>query len=233
MDSRLVEIKLDERLNKLGSEDYDNIECWQKREAVQKAMLEWTRRQIHGSNITREGDEETNMRVDDLQPLLVPNKVLNTTDKGIYEESEKLPADYGWFKSILVYGDSGDCSNQLITDIHHIEEANVSAWLNDWAKSPSFEFRQCFYTLINNTVRVYTNKEFKISKLVLVYYRLPKKFDIEGCEWYDGSEGKNIGIEFKDDVAELIIDEAASILAGDIEHTSAYQITQQRKETNN
>lgn len=232
MDARLVQIKLDERLNKLASEDYDNIECWQKREAVRKAALEWTRRQIHGSNAKGEGDEETTMRVDDLQFLLT-SRDLTITDKGIYAESEPLPENYGWFKTILIYGDSEGCTNQLMTDIHHIEEANVSSWLNDWAKSPSFEFRQCFYTLAGNRIRVYTNKEFKVSNVKLMYYRFPIGFDIEGCEHYDGAQGKQVDLEFKDDVAELIIDEAANILAGDIEHMSAYQITQQRKETNN
>lgn len=67
----------------------------------------------------------------------------------------------------------------------------------------------------------------------LLYYKLPRKFDIEDCENYDGVLGVNSDIEFKDDVAEIIIDEAASILAGDIEHTSAYQITSKRKEKNN
>lgn len=232
MDARLVQIKLDERLNKLASEDYDNIECWQKREAVRKATLEWTRRQLHGANAFREGDEETTMRVDDLQPLLTLHK-FKMTDKGLYTESELLPENYGWFKSILVYADQGDCVDQLMTDLHHIEEANVPSWLNDSLKSPSFEFRQCFYTLVGNRVRVYTNKEFKVSSVSLTYYRFPIGFDIEGCEHYDGTQGKQVDLEFKDDVAELIIDEAASILAGDIEHMNAYQITQQRKETNN
>jgi len=232
MDARLVQIKLDQRLNKLASEDYDNIECWQKREAVQKAQLEWTRRQIHGINQTKEGDEETSMKVDDIQFLLKPKELL-LTNKGLYYESELYPIDFGWSKSILIYADKGECKDQLMTDVNHIEEANVSAWLNDWSKTPSFEFRQCFYTLAGNRVRVYTNGEFNVSKVVLTYYRLPIKFDIEGCENYDGDPGKNVNLEFKDDVAELIIDEAASIIAGDIENTAAYQVTSQRKETNN
>jgi hypothetical protein len=232
MHPTLVQIKLDERLNKLASENYVNIECWQKREAINKAQLEWVRRQIHGINLSKEGDEQSRIRVDDLQHL-IEYQDLNTTNKGIYTESETLPENYGWFKSVRIYGSSENCSDQLILDIHQIEESNVNEWLNDWSKQPSFEFSQCFYTLANNKVNVYTNKEFKISKLTLVYYRFPTKFDIEGCEWYDGSNGVDKDLNFKDDVAELIIDEAASILAGDTEHISAYQITNKRKEENN
>lgn len=232
MDARLVNIKLLGRLNKLASGDYENLDCFYKVEAINKAQVEWVRRQIHGSNLYKEGDEQSTMRVDDLQKLLKTRK-LNTTNKGLYAESDLIPEDYGWFKTLLIYGTQEECANQLMLDIHHIEEANVTEWLGDWSKKPSFEFRQCFYTLSGNTVRVYTNDEFQISKLELVYYRKPQEFSLEGCDKIDGSESKYSDIEFKDDVAEIIIDEAASILAADIEHISAYQVTSKRKEENN
>jgi hypothetical protein len=232
MDSRLVEIKFDERLNKLASEDYANIECWQKREAVNKGQLEWVRRQIHGTNLFKEGAENSRMRVDDIQ-ILLKNKDLNITDKGLYYESENIPEDYGWFSSVLIYGSKGSCKNELMLDVHHIEEANVNEWLSDWSKKPSFEYRQCFYTLSGNKMRVYTNEDFQINSITLVYYRLPRKFDIQDCEWYDNAPGVMVGLEFKDDVCELIIDEAVSIIAGDIEHINAYQIASKRKEENN
>ena len=220
MDSRLVEIKFDERLNKLASEDYANITCWQKREAVNKGQLEWVRRQIHGTNLLKEGAENSRMRVDDIQ-ILLKNKVLNITDKGLYYESESIPEDYGWFSSVLIYGSKGSCNNELMLDVHHIEEANVNEWLSDWSKKPSFEYRQCFYTFSGNKMRIYTNEDFQINSIELVYYRLPRKFDIEDCEWYDKTPGVMVGLEFKDDVCELIIDESVSIIAGDIEHINA------------
>ena len=232
MDARLVKIKLDLRLNKLASHDYANIECNNKREAIKKAQLEWVRRQIHGMNLMKEGDEESKMRVDDLQILLKPED-LKLTDKGIFYQTEKLPDDYGWFKTVTVMGEKDGCTSQIL-DIHHIEEANVNDWLNDWSKSPSFEFRQCFYTFSGNTIKVYTNNEFSVSRITLIYYRLPKKYNLDECgESYDGTVSPSQDIEFKDDVAELIIDEAASILAADIENVNAYQVLTKRKEENN
>lgn len=231
MDSKLIQLKIKLRLNKLDSEDYDNIECWIKREAVNKAQLEWVRRQIHGINESKEGDEESSIRVDDLQKLL-QSKDLSINNKGVYFESENIPKDYGWFKSVRVEGSKDGCID-VISDLHHIEEANVNTWLNDWSKQPSFDFRQTFYTLSNNKIKVYTNNDFRVEKLILIYYRLPKEFDIDGCDWYDDRISSDIGLEFKDDVCELIIDEASYILAGDLEHTSAYQTTYKRKEENN
>lgn len=231
MDSILVQLKIKLRLNKLDSEDYDNIECWIKREAVNKAQLEWVRRQIHGSNASKEGDEESQIRVDDLQ-ILLKTVPLSTSFTDLYFETELLPKDYGWFKSIHVEVEKNKCKAQL-TDLQQIEEANVNEWLNDWSKQPSFDFRQAFYTLAGNKIRLYHNNDFDIKSFKLVYYRKPITYDIDGCEWYNNNPSRDIGLEFKDDVCELIIDEAAYILAGDLENVSALQTTYKRKEENN
>lgn len=233
MNALNAKLKILFRLNKLGSQDYSGIEDVEIREAVNKAQLEWLRRQIHGINVTKEGDEESRVRIDDLQALIKDNK-LNVTNRGLYFETENLPNDYLWFKSVLIYAKTNKCEDkQLMLDVHLIEEANVNEWLNDWSKQPSFNFRQCFYTLANNKLRVYSNGDFQVTDVVLIYYRKPQQYNLEGIEEFDGSISQNSDIEFKDDVAEIIIDEAVSIIAGDIENISAYQTSSKRKEENN
>ena len=49
-----IVIKIKQRINKLDSQDYDNITCWQIVEAFNKAQVEWTRRQLHGINLVKE-----------------------------------------------------------------------------------------------------------------------------------------------------------------------------------
>ena len=75
-----ITIKIKQRLNKLDSQDYDNLECWQIVEGFNKAQVEWVRRQLHGNNIFKEGDEQSTRRKDDLQVLL-SKESLNLTDK--------------------------------------------------------------------------------------------------------------------------------------------------------
>ena len=65
-----ITIKIKQRINKLDSNDYDNIECWQIVEAFNKAQVEWSRRQLHGINLVKEGDEQSTRRKDDLQVLM-------------------------------------------------------------------------------------------------------------------------------------------------------------------
>jgi hypothetical protein len=69
MNNNLLQLKIKQRLNKLSSMDYDNIECWQVQEAFNKAQLEWVRRQLNGINLKREGAEQSVTKVDDLQEL--------------------------------------------------------------------------------------------------------------------------------------------------------------------
>ena len=70
MNNTTLQLKIKQRLNKLDSQDYDNFECWQIVEAFNKGQVEWVRRQIQGTNITKTGDEQTRMRISDLQILL-------------------------------------------------------------------------------------------------------------------------------------------------------------------
>ena len=86
-----ITIKMKQRINKLDSQDYDNIECWQVVEAFNKAQVEWARRQLHGINLVKEGDEQSTRRKDDLQVLMQTSK-LPLADQDYYY-SGTLPVD--------------------------------------------------------------------------------------------------------------------------------------------
>lgn len=231
MQAALVFIKVKERLNKLDSADYDNIECWQVREAYNKAQLEWIRRQIHGKNDSKEGDESTDQRVDDLQLLLTPAKI-DVNDYKVYFETQSLPSNYMHLKRVTPYCSKGKCKEKVIKSTLR-EESNVDEYLQDYSMQPSFEFEETFHTMINDSIRIYTNKEFNVNFVRIIYYRLPSEINFTGCINLDGSMGQNTDPELRDDIVELIIDDAVSILAGDIESPNQFQITKQRSEFNN
>ena len=233
MDVNTTILKIKQRLNKLDSSDYDNIQCWQIREAINKAQLEWVRRQVHGVNLVKEGDEETRMRVDDLQPLLVQTTLngTNLKEQG-YFQTDLFPSNYLYQKRLRPYA-SGTCGEFEFLALYPIEEANVNDWYTDSNKEPSEDWQETFYTFIGNRIRIYTKDKFRIIKTDLVYYRKPVEFNIAGCDNVDGTPGTNSPLEFKDDVAELIIDDAASILAADIESLNQQQILKNNTEQNN
>jgi hypothetical protein len=228
-----ITIKMKQRLNKLDSQDYDNITCWQVVESFNKAQVEWVRRQLHGVNLTKEGDEQSTRRKDDLQVLLDKNTISNLTDKGDYS-FVSLPVDYLQWKRVDVFAQK-DCCDKRRMVIYLAEEGNVSLLLRDKLKQPSFEWAETFATLIDNDINIYTNGEFNIPEVQLTYYRQPIKIQILNCsDPYTGLiSTSNVECEFKDDIIELIIDEAVSILAGDIESGNQYSRTKESAERNN
>ena len=233
MNNQILQLKIKQRLNKLASNDYDNIESWQIIEAFNKAQLQWVRRQLHAGNARKEGDEGSKRRIDDLQILLV-DQVLTGTQNAKYFESTSLPSDYLEFKRVSTLAKSECCPADSMT-VYLAEEANVDSLLNDNFRNPSFEWGETFCTLFNDTIRIYTDNKFTVINPTLTYYRKPVYIQITGTiDPYTGlTSTTDVSCEFRDDITELIIDECVGILAGDIESMNQLQIAKQSVENNN
>ncbi len=119
--------------------------------------------------------------------------------------------------------------------VYLAEEDNRAQLLRDDLKKPSFEWGETFSTLISNKARIFTNNEFEIEKATLTYYRKPIQIQIEGCSdpYTLVTSTVDVECEFKDDIVELIIDEAVAILAGDIEYGTQMQRGTQSAERSN
>ena len=236
MTNALLQIKIKERLNKLASLDYDNIECWQVSEAFNKAQLEWVRRQVHGANQFKEGDESSKMNIDDIQILLtdtLANPVV-LTKRDLYYETGNLPVNYLYFKRFAVKSIADCCPDPRRMTVYLAQVADIDNLLTDNFRQPSAEWGETFCTLSSNNLKVYTNNEFDLTYPVLYYYRKPREVAFINC--VNPSTGvvviADVTCEFKDDIAEMLVDEAAAILAGDIESIMQYQRNKQNSTTN-
>jgi hypothetical protein len=227
-----ITIKVKQRLNKLDSQDYDNVTCWQIVESFNKAQVEWARRQLHGLNIVQEGDEQSTRRKDDLQKLLIQEPI-SISKKELYYEGD-IPEDYLQWKRVDIKANKDCCDKRRMT-VYLAEEGNLNQLLRDKSKQPSFAWAETFATLIDDTVHLYTNNEFDIENASITYYRQPIKIQVANCtDPYTGEiSTQEVVSEFKDDIIELIIDEAVSILAGDIESGNQFTRTQQSAERSN
>lgn len=229
-----LRIKIKQRLNKLSSNDFDNIENWQFLEAFNKAQIEWVRRQLHGNNIYKEGDELSKRRVDDLQILLVELPLTGSVEER-YFETNNFPVDtYLEYKRVSTKANNDCCSEGRSMTVYLAEEANVELIYRDELKRPDFEWGETFCTLIGNTIRIY-RRDFNIIEPVLTYYRKPRLVEFAGVlNPYTAVESTaDVECEFKDDIVELIIDETAALIAGDIENMIQMQREQQAAERNN
>ena len=130
-----ITIKIKQRLNKLDSQDYDNITCWQIVEAFNKAQVEWSRRQLHGINIVKEGDEQSTRRKDDLQKLLIKTP-LTSVKQDLYYEGN-VPQNYLQWKRVDIYAKKDCCDKRRMT-VYLAEEGNLNQLLRDKSKQPNF-----------------------------------------------------------------------------------------------
>jgi hypothetical protein len=228
-----IVIKVKQRLNKLDSQDYDNLQTWQILEAFNKGQVDWCRRQIVGTNLLKQGDEQSRRRVDDLQVLMTPAPLV-VTNRGLYFEAP-LPGDYFEYKKLDASAISKDCGDGRPLIIYQGEEVNVPSLLRDDNKKPSFDWAETFATLVNNTFRIYTNGEFTLKSADVLYYRQPSYIQIAGVSdaYTNLVSAVDVACEFKDDVVELLIDECSKILAGDIESMNQMQRNSQSVEQNN
>jgi hypothetical protein len=233
MNNATIQLKIRQRLNKLASNDYDNIECWQVVEAFNKGQVEWCRRNLHGNNLYKTGDEGSKRRIDDMQ-ILLSEVNINLAKKDLYFESPALPADYFEWKRISARSKTDCCDNRRMV-IYLAEEANVDLLLRDKMKRPSFEWGETFCTLRGNHLKIYTNNEFNIAEAKLTYYRQPRRIQILGVidPYTNVASTVEVECEFKDDLVELFVDEAAKILAGDIESINQITIQGNSVENNN
>jgi hypothetical protein len=208
-------VKLAFRLNKSATNDYGNIDKDVATEVINKAINDLVRRSISGKNQTREGAEETRLRVDDLQVLLKTRK-LSLSKAEIFSDSAKLPKDYRYFNRFSFFI-TNKCKDNILIPSDLREESNVDILLTNDETKPSLKFEQSFHTIINNSIRLYHNNEFNPIEGTLTYFKSPKLYEANSPDEV---------FEFKDDIVEVIIDEAAKILAGDTESSNQYQILQ-------
>jgi len=234
MENSTLLLKLKQRLNKLDSQDYDNIECWQFVEAFNKAQIEWCRRNLHGGNMYKEGDELSKKRIDDLQPLL-RELTLTGTETDDYFETDNFPVNtYLEFKRVTTEAKDDCCTPRSMT-VYLAEEANVSLLLRDPLKNPDFDWGETFCTMLGNTIRIYRNSNFNIVNPILTYYQKPTLIQVQGCvDPYTGDLSLvNVNCEFKDDLVEVMLDDTAALIAGDIENIYQSQRGTQAAERNN
>lgn len=234
MTNQLLQVKLELRVNKIASSDYANIEPYAKAEAVNKAQIEWVRRQFEGINQEKTGNEGSIRRIDDLQQLLT-TFTGPFTDQGTYWQSSTFPDDYlDWCRiDANAQDDCKSCPPRRL-NIFIGNEADVSMYLANTTRRPNYQWATTFATISSNTFKIWTNGTFNLVDTVVTYYRAPTIIVFANTldPYTNTVPIVDIPCEFADNITELIIDQAAAILAEDIDDRSKDQVLTNRAERN-
>lgn len=225
-------LKQQQRLDKLGSGDYPNVEDWMYIEAFNKGYSDWLRRQLEGINQEKVTAEGSIKRIDDLQFLLTDPTALVLTAADEYY-SAPIPTNYlGWCR-VTVYGKDDCCPERKFATFIG-REATADIDMQDIGKQPNFDWATTFSTLANGQVKMYTNNKFTISRAFLTYYRIPVFIEIAGVANPFTGVVSTISVlcEAPDNVIEVIIEESCGILARDIKSYQEAQMNYQSADKN-
>lgn len=221
----IYEFKL--ALNKVNRQDNVNIPIEDIIVYLNKAQVSWIKTKLNPNNVYKAGFESIRKRIDDLQILketnieLQPVKTNDLLHKG-YNCSLGPAKDYMFYVSSYSVGKNSTCEGVLTNDL--IRSGDLTTRYLDVNHSPSFEWRTTLATLGEDSLQVYTDGSFEITKVFINYLRYPRKIDSQGYTKFDGSNSINQDCELpfyaKDDLVDLAVKFAAQ--ASDNQAQSMY-----------
>lgn len=149
--------------------------------------------------------EKNDENIRKIQQLVVYYKKLERNgDKPIPQcEMFSLPDDYFAFSNISAQFIRGRCSADDFS-IFEVKNEDVNEFLTDENNKPSFDYRETFYTIGQNSVAVYKD-DFDIENVFLTYYRYPKQINLDGYRMADGSRSYNSDPELDDKLVDEIL----------------------------
>lgn len=221
-----VALKIKYRLNKVDTQDDQNLPIQNIVEAYNKAQISVQSRLANKNNIYKTGLESTKERTDDLEVLINAEPIiLPITKKQGYYISNSIPINYFRHIRVTCIASNSKCSSKEMF-VYLQEESNLNTLLRNEHVNPSFEWAETICTIAEDKIKVFYD-DFEIKKLYFTYMRKARNIDIPGYEKEDGSPSTLINPELPDNVVEMCIDEACRILSGDTGNQFSNQISQQ------
>jgi hypothetical protein len=137
-----------------------------------------------------------------ISKLLVVDKPLGKVGDKKTHSSFSLPKDYFDHAGAWAEATKGGCSDRI--KLFEIKSEDVEEGFPDANSEPSFEYRESFYHAASDEFIVY-RKDFKVDKVFLTYYRLPRKVDIGGYIHMDNTPSSDIDPELPDRAVDKIL----------------------------
>ncbi len=233
--------KIDQKLNKLSSNDHQQIALEDKILALNEAQIKLIKQKLDGNSVVGGlGFDAFKKRYEDLQRLVegyedhplelkLVNKELNKWAASLLE----LKPAYMFYVDCYILADKGRCKDRIIWINHDLaKHSDLSLILNNTHYKPSFEYQETFNFISSDEISVFTDGTFTPTKLFISYLRYPVYIDKEGYIKLDGTESKDENCELKNYLEDELVDLTVQNLAMYTENASATQSAQYRIQTN-
>lgn len=231
--------KIDQRLNKLATNDHQSIPIEDKLLAINEEQIHIILNKIDPNNVYKLGLDAFKKRYQDLQflientedhplDLLLTDKYLNRYIANVSGLSPK----YMFYIDGYLIADKEECKNRVIyTNADLPKHADISLLLRDSNFKPSFEYQETIIDISYDELQIYTDGTFTPKKLYVSYLRYPQIVRYEGIEDFDGVAISSQDCELEEYLENELLDFVVSKLA-DYTENPANQLADKRKQTN-
>lgn len=233
--------KIDQRLNKLSTNDHQQIQLEDKILALNEAQIKLIKQKVDGfSTVSGLGLDSFKKRYEDLQSLVegynnqpltlkIKNKELNQWYANIHD----LVPKYMFYIDSYILADKGRCKNRRIWINRELtKHGDISLLLTNDHYKPSFEYQETFNFISSDEISIFTDGTFTPSKIYISYMRYPQYIDKSGYIKLDGTPSIDSDCELETYLEDELLDLTVQNLAMYTENASAVQSSQIRIATN-
>ena len=229
--------KIDQKLNKLSTNEHQQIQLEDKILALNEAQLKLIKQKVDGPpSPAGVGMDATRKRYEDMQkliesfedhplPLTLTNQQLNKWTASLLGIS---PA-YMFYVDAYILADKGMCKDRMIwINRDLLNHGDLQFVLNNNHYKPSFEYQETCSYISSDEISIFTDGTFTPTKLHLSYIRYPKYIDKVGYVKLDGTDSVDQDCELKNYLEDELIDLTVQDLAGYTENAGAISTAQSR-----
>jgi len=233
--------KIDQKLNKLSSNEHQQIQLEDKILALNEAQIKLIKQKVDGQSTNSGlGLDAFKKRYEDLQSLVitynnqpldlwVKNAELNQWAANIH----LLTPKYMFYIDSYVLADKGRCKDRKIWINRDLaKHSDLQFILNNTHYRPSFEYQETFNFLSSDEISIFTDGTFTPSKIYVSYMRYPVYINKTGYVMLDGQDSFDQDCELELYLEDELLDLTVQNLAMYTENASAVQSAQMRIQTN-
>jgi hypothetical protein len=233
--------KVDQRLNKLSTNEHQQINLEDKILAVNEAQIKLIKQKVDGtSTASGYGLDAFKKRYEDLQSLVVTynHQPLSLTIKNIelnqwFANLHQLDPKYMFYIDSYVLADKGRCKDRKIWINRDLaKHGDVQFILTNSNYKPSFEYQETFNFLSSDEISVFTDGTFVPTSINISYMRYPQYINKTGYIMLDGQPSFDQDCELETYLEDELLDLTVQNLAMYTENQSAVQSSIYRIQTN-
>jgi len=231
--------KIDQRLNKLSTNEHQQIQLEDKILALNEAQLILIKQKVSGFNTSNGmGMDAFKKRYEDLQGLVVDYQPLSLTETNseLHQWTSSLSTlspEYLFYLDSYVIADKGRCKNRIVwINKDLLKHGDLQFLLNNTHYKPSFEYQETFNSVSSSEISIFTDGTFIPTKLQLMYLRYPDYIDKQGYVKFDGSDSIDTNCELPLYMEDELLDLTILNLGFETENISAVQSAQTRIQIN-